>query len=522
MSEETDIIAAGLARARDRVVQDLERISARLTRAHYRGLREMVDMEAETRQDLQNLHAEIDTERNSLIAAYAELEAELGPELRQSPLGQRITHINELTGPIGILATTLPVRADADGKELLGVAAIKQAVLDWGAGARALGALFEGESFADVWPEGLEDHRGLINKLKFRVTTFVNTYAGVLEQFLDLLETEELEWFYEDMNVARLWEIERARIVLHICRAMTGLTFSTLAVLADVAKSTVTRFMATPVPRYVIRDSSLLKIVQATTRQLDDDQAMELEVVYGHLLNDASSGHDTGDFDTIDDMVDALVGGATIKSEWFAWAAGQAEADRNKTSGVTVVMTRNGPEIVSIEPRRQYSGTPPGRILSAAASANISITSNASATVLHPAINLLGQVAAGVFQEAHQWDEDDWEQINLPDNYGPDAFGLRVNGDSMDKEFPEGSVLVCRPYSEEHDNLPVDKYVIADRTDTPTGMVESTCKKLVENNGNYVLVPESTNPAHTPLPLMDLGEQSVRIRAIVIGAIIKF
>lgn len=519
MSEEANLSTADFDRKRDRVIADFSRASRALTRAHYRGLREMVDMEAETRKDLQKLHSEIDTERNFLVAAYASIEAHTGPDLRQSPLGDAITRINALNGPVGILATTLPLRQDNDGNVLaVGVAAIEHSVVDWTAGAKAWGAQLDA---LNLWPDGLADDQAhLIEKLKFRVEVFVRTYVGVMERFLDLLDTEELEWFYEDMNVARLWEIERARIILHICRAMTGLTFSTLAELADVAKSTVTRFMATPVPRYVIRDSSLLKIVQATTRQLDDDQGMELELIYGHLLGDHT--HDTGDFDTIDDLVDALIGGATIKSEWFTWGAAQAEADRNDTTGVTVRHTRNGPEIVSFEPRRNYSGTPPGRIVNASASANISVTATASATVRHPAINLLGQVAAGVFQEANQWDEGDWEQINLPGNYGINAFGLRVHGDSMDKEFPEGTVLVCVPYNEADDEIPVDRYVIADRTAGDTGFVESTCKKLVENNGTYILMPESTNPAHTPLPLMDMGEQTVRVRAVVTGAIIKF
>jgi SOS-response transcriptional repressor LexA len=507
-----------VAKARDRavkrIVAELDREFQGRFRSDRKSVRELYNLSVDVLEQLDGREQRIENARKELILSFAEIAHSLGDEPYMTPFRDAVQRGNLLLGPIGILAQAGCGTDEAQDW-------LEQSIKDWAAGCQAWAAQFRDGTHADVWRAlgDLEAGPEFIHN----AATFANEYCGHLEGFLDALHNGlTLELFHDDMNVARLWEIERARIALHICRGMTGITFSTLAELAGVAKSTVTRFMSTPVPRYVIRDSSLLPIVQAATRQLDDDQGMELEVVYGHLLNIESLGLDTGDFDTVDELVEQLLRNASIKSEWLAWGAAQAASDRNDTRGVTIKHTEDGPRIVSIEPGRTYMGTPPGRIVNASASANMEFTASASATVIHPTINLLGQVAAGVFQEAHQWDEGDWEQINLPDNYGVDAFGLRVKGDSMDKEFPEGSVLVCRPYSEEHDNLPVDKYVIADRTDTPTGMVESTCKKLVENNGNYVLVPESKNPAHTPLPLMDLGEQSVRIRAIVIGAIIKF
>jgi SOS-response transcriptional repressor LexA len=515
MSEEAKQPAAPAAaaearedRAMNRIIAEFEREFRARFRADKKAVREMYSVAVEVLDQLEGYEKKIDNARSDLISQFAWLSIKLGNQPAEKTLRAAVQKANVLLGPIGILA---------EGGELK-----EQAVKDWGAGCRAWAAQFENDTHEEAW-RILSSHEPAVRDFRRYVETFANTYCGQLEQWLDDLHNGmELELFYDDLNVARLWEIERARIALHICRGMTGLTFSTLGELADVAKSTVTRFMSTPVPRYVIRDSSLLPIVQAATRQLDDDQGMELGVIYGHLLNIESLGLDTGDFDTVDELVEALLSNASIKSEWLAWGAAQAASDRNDTRGVTIKHTEDGPRIVSIEPGRTYMGTPPGRIVNASASASMEFTASASAALVPPTIALLGQVAAGVFQEAHQWDEDDWEPITLPDNYGVDAFGLRVKGDSMDREFPEGSVLVCRPYSEEHDDIPIDKYVIADRTDTPTGMVESTCKKLVENNGNYVLVPESTNPAHTPLPLMDLGEQSVRIRAVVIGAIIKF
>lgn len=527
MSEEIDqgdlsqqAMHASVYRHVKRVVAEFARVRKEQSRADYRALRELVDMEKETRNLLADFDARLDTVREDVVFAYAWLEAETGPETRKLPIGDFISKINVIQGPMGLLARTLPVREDNDGAELTGVDAIKQAVLDWTAGVSAWGAQFtDHSSDANIELSGIEEP---VAKTRAAVDLFVARYRSVMEQFLDMLETEELRWFYEDMNVARFWEIERARIVLHMCRGMSGRTFSVLAELADVAKSTVTRFMSTPVPRYVIRESSLLKLLQATARQLDDAGGEELERAYGTLMNMNTSTHSTGDFSTIDDMVDYLIGYSGIKSDWFSWAAAQAEADRSDTTGVVVRHTRNGPEIVSFEPRRQHTGSPPARIVEASGSAKISISGVAKALTI-PGVFIVGDVAAGVFQEAHQRDEDDWEHITLPDDYG-EVFGLRVRGDSMDKEFPDGSVLICEHYNEADDKIPLGRYVIADRIDGATGCIESTCKKLTqdEKSGTFILLPESTNPIHMPLPLLDMGEQSVRVRAVVTGAIIKF
>lgn len=484
-------------------------------RADFRALRELVDMERETRDQIIKLDKSLDAARNRVAETYAYLEAEVG-SLEDHNISEFVLKVNVIQGPTGLLAHTL--REDGDERET-NLGTIKQATKDWATGVAAWGdQLNTHEEDINLELAGIEEP---INALRTAVDQFVEQYLSVLNNFLDLLETEELRWFYEDLNVARLWEIERARIMLHMCRGMTGLTFSVLAELADVAKSTVTRFMATPVPRYVIRDSSLLKIVQATSRQLDQAEAEELERAYGTFLNLNSSR--TGDFSTIDDMVDYLILHSGIRSSWFTWAAAQAEADRIGTTGVLMRQTDDGPEIVWKSPR-QPASSPPARIVEASASAKISISGVASAEILRvDGVHIVGDVAAGVFQEAHQRDEDDWEFITLPDGYG-EVFGLRVKGDSMDKEFPDGSVLLCENYNEADDEVPLGKYVIADRIDGATGFIESTCKKLTqdEKSGTYILLPESTNPVHMPLPLMDMGEQTVRVRAVVTGAILKF
>ena len=64
----------------------------------------------------------------------------------------------------------------------------------------------------------------------------------------------------------------------------------------------------------------------------------------------------------------------------------------------------------------------------------------------------------------------------------------------MDEVFPEGTVLFCRPFDEENEELPLGKYVIAVVSSKDTEQIKATVKKLVhDKDGDLVLRPESTN-----------------------------
>ena len=104
-------------------------------------------------------------------------------------------------------------------------------------------------------------------------------------------------------------------------------------------------------------------------------------------------------------------------------------------------------------------------------------------------------------------------------------FGLRVRGDSIDKRFPEGSILYCNRYNEDDDKLPIGEYVIVMRQDKASDEVEATCKRLEKHESlpdAYVLQPESSNRNHTPMLLGNTDDEKVWIHAVVVGAFIKF
>lgn len=271
------------------------------------------------------------------------------------------------------------------------------------------------------------------------------------------------------MGRARKREIEQAKTVLETIRALTGSSFSALANDAGFAASTVSRFMRADSPNFVIKPQTLKaildKAIEATTEYLVPFPA-EIEVVR------------------------------------------------------------------SLEPT---DPTPPG--LSIKATALLGLLRLREETVRDPGLSepvrksfapesgptrIIGAVEAGVFRDAFEIPIEDQDVLPIgSDRYGPNSFALEVRGDSMDKLFPAGSLLICRPFDPESEPLPDQKLVVAMRRDARTDSVEATVKRLVKlvSGENYVLLPESHNPIHAPLPLEDLGEFSVYISAIVLAAV---
>jgi transcriptional regulator with XRE-family HTH domain len=140
------------------------------------------------------------------------------------------------------------------------------------------------------------------------------------------------------------------------------------------------------------------------------------------------------------------------------------------------------------------------------------------AAPLGPRLFIKGTVAAGVWREALELPADDWSTftgragVEVADEF---RFGLRVEGDSMDEVYPEGTILECVSVFGRVEVAP-GKRVIALRTDQH-GMIEATVKELVESEGTYWLVPKSSNPAHRPWQLPE--DNSIRIAAVVVASV---
>jgi transcriptional regulator with XRE-family HTH domain len=134
-----------------------------------------------------------------------------------------------------------------------------------------------------------------------------------------------------------------------------------------------------------------------------------------------------------------------------------------------------------------------------------------------------GAVAAGVWVEAYEWPEEQWEPYTGGDHVRAEAgrrFGLKVEGDSMNEVYPHGTILDCISTLDgvvAHSGQRV--VVVRERSD---GKLEATVKEYLRDQaGKEWLVPRSTNPAfQVPFSMDDPGPEVVDIRIIglVVGS----
>lgn len=103
-------------------------------------------------------------------------------------------------------------------------------------------------------------------------------------------------------------------------------------------------------------------------------------------------------------------------------------------------------------------------------------------------VPLYGSVAAGIPLEMIEVDE----YIEIPENIAdmyPDAFLLRVNGDSMNKVVPNGMYALIDPNCEVKNG---------DITAVNVNGHEATLKRFYKLQNTIVLEPDSYNPEHKP------------------------
>ncbi len=146
----------------------------------------------------------------------------------------------------------------------------------------------------------------------------------------------------------------------------------------------------------------------------------------------------------------------------------------------------------------------------------------AQITPLGPRLNVIASVAAGVWKEAWQWDEDDWlEFTGRADSpiAAEERFGLRPDGDSMNLAYPPGTIIECAAYKHDH-VIKSGRRVVVQRQ-RATGEYETTVKELVrDEDGVEWLVPRSSNPAFSPFRA-DAHDPDIihcEIIAVVIGS----
>lgn len=122
------------------------------------------------------------------------------------------------------------------------------------------------------------------------------------------------------------------------------------------------------------------------------------------------------------------------------------------------------------------------------------------------AVVVRGAVAAGIWRDAIEWDFDDQYAVSAPPDSrfpGVERFGLEVRGNSMDRVYPEGTIIICIRFMD-LGALPSngDRVVCIRRNEE--GLVEATVKEFViDNNQRAWLWPRSSQPEfQQPWPLL--------------------
>lgn len=138
-----------------------------------------------------------------------------------------------------------------------------------------------------------------------------------------------------------------------------------------------------------------------------------------------------------------------------------------------------------------------------------------------PLIGLVveGKAQAGAFLDISVMD-DDYEKPVL---YAPRSkkyveakqYALQIVGDSMNKIFPEGSYVICANWAQTGLSFKHGMRLHVERHQGQ--LTEVTVKKLVVEDGNMFLEPESTNAAHKRLELHDDEFSDVLVKGIVVG-----
>lgn len=141
--------------------------------------------------------------------------------------------------------------------------------------------------------------------------------------------------------------------------------------------------------------------------------------------------------------------------------------------------------------------------------------------IIRPITNLrtvpvVGYVQAGEWREAITWEDEDRYSVIVPRDRAMEGVrleGYEVRGPSMNKVYPEGTVIVIASIIDtEEEFIPGKRYVInRQRGDE----VEGTVKTYhVDEAGRRWLVPESTLMEFQPISLDEGHDEETEVRAL--------
>lgn len=134
-------------------------------------------------------------------------------------------------------------------------------------------------------------------------------------------------------------------------------------------------------------------------------------------------------------------------------------------------------------------------------------------------VGIIGEVRAGAFAEipAEQPEPVEFVPVQLPEYQRAQLFALVVRGRSMDRDYPDGSVVVVCPAHEagirENDHVVVRRW--------KGGLAETTLKEVVVEGRSIALWPRSSDPDfQSPIRLEHLrdAQDGPEIIGVVVGS----
>ena len=135
-------------------------------------------------------------------------------------------------------------------------------------------------------------------------------------------------------------------------------------------------------------------------------------------------------------------------------------------------------------------------------------------------LDVVGKIQAGNWLDRSIIDHDgDHEIIPVArDPRFPHAkqYAMAVEGDSMDREYPDGSYVTCVDFIDSGLSLRNGLIVHVERHNGP--LVEVTLKAIETVDGKRMLVPRSSNPRHKPIEINGDGGTEIVVRGVVTGS----
>lgn len=141
---------------------------------------------------------------------------------------------------------------------------------------------------------------------------------------------------------------------------------------------------------------------------------------------------------------------------------------------------------------------------------------------LGPTLYCKGKIAAGRWKVAVEDPEDEWASFTgRPDVTAELSmrFGLKVEGDSMDLLYPDGTIVECVSVFGRTEIAPGKRVVVVRKN--KEGLFEATVKELAEDEqGKMWAIPRSSNPSHRAISLTEpeAGIVETRVAAVIVAS----